>query len=148
MPTPDTTPPAAAGDDASVLLRRAADRAGLGDLALARIARYEAMIGRGEREAAIEGLAQLNAELDAATRKVAVAPGENLRAFAGRPDIYGNAALWPLIWRANLDQLPEPWAVQRDQLLAVPSHPPLADIAAAIRYAESHPQDVVRPATR
>lgn len=135
-------------DDAALLLRKASDRTGLGDLELARIARYEAMLKRGEREAAIEGLALLNAELDGAARTVAISSGENLRAFAGRTDVYGNAAMWPLIWRANLDALPEAWQVHAGQNLAVPSFPALSEVAESIAYAQSHPKDVVRPDSR
>jgi hypothetical protein len=135
-------------DDATLLLRKAADRTGLGDLELARITRYEGMLARGEREAAIEGLALLNAEFDGAARTVSISSGENLRAFAGRPDVYGNAAMWPLIWRANLDALPEAWQVHAGQTLSVPSFPALSEVAESIAYAQSHPKDVVRPDSR
>lgn len=131
-----------------MLLRKASDRTGLGDLELARIARYDAMLARGEREAAIEGLALLNAEFDRQTRAIQVNTGENLRAVAGRADVYGNAALWPLVWRANLDVLPEPWQVSAGQRLVVPSFPSVADVADAIAYAQSHSKDVVRPSSR
>lgn len=149
---PQPAAPAAAAvpgsDDAVALLRRASERTGLGDLELARIARYEAMLRRGERDAAIEGLALLNAEFDRTMRSATVGAGENLRAVAGRPEVYGNAAMWPLIWRANLAALPEPWQVARDQTLAVPSFPALADVAEAIAYAQEHARDVVRPDAR
>ncbi len=149
IPAAIPAPPiAATPDDAQILLRRASERTGLGDVELARIAAAEQKLVNGEREAAIETLALLNADLDRSVRIYVVVSGENLRAIAARPENYGNAALWPLIWRANLEALPEPWAVQREQKLIVPSFPPLTDVAAALQYAQSHQQDVVRPEAR
>lgn len=134
--------------EAQALLKRASERAGLGDLELTRIEAAERKIANGEHQAAIESLALLNADLDRSVRLYAVAKSENLRAVAARPENYGNAALWPLIWRANLEALPEPWQVQRDQLLIVPSFPSLTEVTAALRYAEEHKEDVVRPEAR
>ncbi|MGQ3058660.1 MAG: hypothetical protein ACT6T0_15855, partial [Nevskia sp.] len=139
---------AATARDALVLLKRANDRIGLGDLELAMVQSAEKKIANGEYAAAIESLALLNADLDRSVRLYTAAKSENLRAVAGREEGYSNAALWPLIWRANLEALPEPWQLQRDQKLIIPRFPPIADVVAALRYAQEHPQDVVRPEAR
>lgn len=139
---------AATARDALVLLKRASDRIGLGDLELAMVQSAEKKIANGEYAAAVESLALLNADLDRSVRLYTAAKSENLRAVAGREEGYSNAALWPLIWRANLEALPEPWQLQRDQKLIIPRFPPIADVVAALRYAQEHPQDVVRPEAR
>lgn len=138
----------ASDEELAALLKRANERAGLGDAELARIAAVEQKVAAGERAAALEALARLNTDLDREVRIYSVAKGENLRAVAARPENYGNAALWPLIWRANIEALPEPWQVQRNQKLIVPSYPPLSDVTEALRYAQEHQQDVVRPEAR
>jgi len=155
-PPPASAPPVSVSDvaedalarDARVLLTRASDRGGLGDVELARIASAGKKIANGDYQTAIEALAILNADLDQSVKVRTVAAGENLRSIAAREDTYGNAALWPLIWRANREALPEPWAVQRDQKLVMPSFPMLDDVTAALRYAQEHPQDVERPKSR
>ena len=76
--------------------------------------------GQG-RQALAEATAlsiELGSEL---SRKYRVAAGEDLRSIAGKPEVYGNADLWPLLLRAN--ELDRPDQVSPGTELDVPLHP-------------------------
>jgi len=49
-----------------------------------------------------------------------VGTGENLYAIAARPMIYGEGLLWPLIYRANRDQIKDPQQIFPGQTLSIP----------------------------
>lgn len=49
-----------------------------------------------------------------------VTDGENLFAIAGRRKVYGDALLWPLIYKANRDQIKDPQQIYPGQLLTIP----------------------------
>nr|WP_320050179.1 DUF4398 domain-containing protein [uncultured Desulfuromonas sp.] len=51
-----------------------------------------------------------------------VGSGENLYAIAARPTIYGEGLLWPLIYRANRDQIKDPRQIFPGQILSVPQN--------------------------
>lgn len=46
--------------------------------------------------------------------------GENLFAIAARRNVYGDALLWPLIYKANRDQIKNPQQIYPGQLLTIP----------------------------
>ena len=60
----------------------------------------------------------------AATRErpttYSVRRGETLPQIAARPEIYNEAALWPLIYRANRDQVRDPYQLWPGQVLKIP----------------------------
>lgn len=121
------------------LLGKASERTGLADAQLARIAQLQATAARGEQENALVGLLRLNDELDAAYDSYSVGNGESLWQIAAKPETYGNANLWPLIWRANPKALPQPSQVKSGQKLRVPRYPSLKAVTEALDYAGSHP---------
>ncbi|PLX77612.1 MAG: hypothetical protein C0615_05010 [Desulfuromonas sp.] len=49
-----------------------------------------------------------------------VRSGENLFAIAARKTIYGDALLWPLIYKANRDQIKDPQQIYPGQVLSIP----------------------------
>lgn len=49
-----------------------------------------------------------------------VTHGENLFAIAGRRKVYGDALLWPLIYKANRDQIKDPQQIYPGQRLTIP----------------------------
>ena len=49
-----------------------------------------------------------------------VTEGENLFAIAGRRKVYGDALLWPLIYKANRDQIKDPQQIYPGQRLTIP----------------------------
>lgn len=49
-----------------------------------------------------------------------VRSGENLFAIAARRKVYGDALLWPLIYKANRDQIKDPQQIYPGQVLSIP----------------------------
>lgn len=52
--------------------------------------------------------------------KVEVQPGENLATIAGRPEVYNDPMLWPLIYKANRDQIKDPKEIFLGQIFVIP----------------------------
>lgn len=52
--------------------------------------------------------------------QVQVAPGETLFTLAGRRDIYGDSLLWPLLYKANRDQIKDPQEIFAGQIFTIP----------------------------
>ncbi|SEA81877.1 protein of unknown function [Desulfuromusa kysingii] len=51
---------------------------------------------------------------------VEVQAGENLATIAARANVYGDALLWPLIYKANRDQIKDPQEIYQGQSLVIP----------------------------
>ncbi|MDX2478945.1 MAG: LysM peptidoglycan-binding domain-containing protein [Desulfuromusa sp.] len=51
---------------------------------------------------------------------VEVKPGENLATIAARVEVYDDALLWPLIYKANRDQIKDPKEIFSGQILMIP----------------------------
>lgn len=62
--------------------------------------------------------------------------GETLPQIAARTMIYGDSSLWPLIYRANRDQIRDPRRLWPGQILRIPRNPSKDDIAEARRFAQ------------
>lgn len=62
--------------------------------------------------------------------------GENLPQIAARQDIYNDPNLWPLLYRANRDQIKDPRTVAPGQVLKVPRNLSREDVLEARRYAQ------------
>lgn len=65
--------------------------------------------------------------------------GESLPLIASRAEVYGDRNLWPLIYRANRDQIRDPQHIWPGQILRVPRNLGRDDYAEARRYAQEHP---------
>jgi len=52
--------------------------------------------------------------------RIEVRPGEDLAAIAARPEVYKDALLWPLIYRANRDQIKDPKEIFAGQIFVIP----------------------------
>jgi nucleoid-associated protein YgaU len=118
-------------------LDRANDRIGLGEAQIAKIQAAQALAASGKESAALAALIGLNQELDAAIDTYVVKRGEAMRQIAVRPEVYGNANLWPLIWDANRATLPDPTRLYEGQKLRVPRYPNASAAAQAIERARS-----------
>jgi nucleoid-associated protein YgaU len=62
--------------------------------------------------------------------------GETLPQIAAQSDVYGDAFLWPLIYRANRDQIRDPKRIWPGQVLRIPRNVGRDDIAEALRHAQ------------
>jgi len=67
--------------------------------------------------------------------KIEVQPGENLAKIAARKEVYGDPFLWPLIYKANRDQIKDPIEIFSGQTLVVPRDKSRDDAVAARREA-------------
>lgn len=65
--------------------------------------------------------------------------GETLPQIAARSDVYADYRLWPLLYRANRDQIRDPRHVWPGQVLRIPRGLGRDDIAEARRYAQDRP---------
>uniref|UniRef100_A0A831UHT2 Potassium binding protein Kbp n=1 Tax=Geobacter metallireducens TaxID=28232 RepID=A0A831UHT2_GEOME len=61
--------------------------------------------------------------------------GETLPQIAARSDVYGDANMWPLIYRANRDQIRDPRRIWPGQVLRIPRNASREDVAEALRHA-------------
>lgn len=60
--------------------------------------------------------------------------GETLPQIAARTEIYNDQTLWPLIYRANRDQIRDPRFISPGQVLRIPRNVSRDDIAEARRF--------------
>lgn len=65
--------------------------------------------------------------------------GESLPLIASRPEVFGDSNLWPLLYRANRDQIRDPRHIWPGQVLRVPKNLGRDDFAEARRYAQERP---------
>ena len=65
--------------------------------------------------------------------------GESLPQIASRQDVYNDANLWPLIYRANRDQISDTRHIWPGQVLRIPRNVSRDDMQEARRYAQSKP---------
>jgi nucleoid-associated protein YgaU len=62
--------------------------------------------------------------------------GESLPQIAARAEVYNDSSLWPLIYRANRDQVRDPYQLWPGQLLKIPRNYSKEDVAEARRQAQ------------
>ena len=63
--------------------------------------------------------------------QIEVQAGESLAIIAARPDVYGDPLLWPLIYKANRDQIKDPKQIFAGQVLAIPRDKSRDEVEAA-----------------
>ncbi|HEY3306959.1 MAG TPA: LysM peptidoglycan-binding domain-containing protein [Desulfuromonadaceae bacterium] len=61
--------------------------------------------------------------------------GETLPQIAARNEIYNDSSLWPIIYRANRDQIRDPKQLWPGQVLKIPRHISREEVLEAKRYA-------------
>jgi LysM repeat protein len=65
--------------------------------------------------------------------------GETLPQIAAQTDVYGDQMLWPLLYRANRDQIRDPAHIWPGQVLRIPRDLNSEDIGEARRYSQGKP---------
>ncbi len=65
--------------------------------------------------------------------------GETLPQIAAQIDVYGDQSLWPLLYRANRDQISDPAHIRPGQILRIPRNVSKEEIAEARRYGQEKP---------
>ncbi len=127
--------------DTGKMIKKAEAAAKKGDeraavkIAGAATAQSEAAIAQAKREADryLEGVPSLPGRGDA----YAVNKGDNLWRISGKSDIYGNAFQWPMIYKANADQIKDPDLIFPGQSLSISRAFSAVDVDAAISHARN-----------
>jgi len=100
----------------------------------ARIKRLEAEKAEARRKAE---RSRLEKEVPPVSRHT-VKRGETLPQIAAALEVYGDASLWPLIYKANRDQISNPAVLWPGQVLRIPRNADKNDINEARRFASEH----------
>lgn len=117
---------------------------GLSDEQLERMRVAEVALASRQGRRAWELLNGLNRELAEATKRYVVAAGDSLWIISGRPEVYGNPYLWPLIWDANIDAIKDPNQLRAGQRLKIRSNPTIDEVVRAVDTARSYRSATVR----
>ena len=67
-----------------------------------------------------------------------VKKGDTLPMVAAHPQVYGDSSLWPLLYKANRDQVRDPFQLYPGQSLRIPRNMSKEEIAEAYRQAGQH----------
>lgn len=65
--------------------------------------------------------------------------GETLPQIAALPEVYGDSSLWPLIYKANRDQIKDPKVLWPGQNLKIPRNMDRNDVGEARRFSQERP---------
>ncbi|MGD8812075.1 MAG: LysM peptidoglycan-binding domain-containing protein [Thioalkalispiraceae bacterium] len=76
-------------------------------------------------------------EMAATASSYEVVRGDNLWNISGKDSIYGNPYQWPLIYKANSNQIKDADLIYPGQTLQIDTNPSDADAAAAIQHAKT-----------
>jgi len=107
-------------------------------------AAIEAQQSMAAKEDAIAGAAHRKVEKIKQKERVlpvhhTVKRGETLPQIAAQVDVYDDYRLWPLLYKANRDQISNPKHVWPGQVLRIPRHWSRDDVAEARRYSQEKP---------
>jgi nucleoid-associated protein YgaU len=102
-----------------------------------RVQQIEQAISNGDGSRAA-GLANaLLSELRAASMTYTVVTGDSLWRISGRAEVYGNPYQWPLIYKANADQIRDADLIHPGQMFEVTKHPLQGDVDSAVNHARN-----------
>ncbi|MGH8518610.1 MAG: LysM peptidoglycan-binding domain-containing protein, partial [Panacagrimonas sp.] len=132
---------------ANAELARSYTFSGLDDGQLLQLRAAEEILVTGNSRLAYGRLRELNRQLEKRIRTYTVRSGDSLWVIAGRPEVYANSLLWPLIWQANVTVIPNPDRLRRGQVLKVRPHPNVDEIADAVDTARGERKKKPEPGT-
>jgi len=94
-------------------------------------------IRNAEGRKAYDLLTPLLAEIRAASMQYEVVRGDSLWAISGKAETYNNPYQWPLIFKANRDQIKDADLIHPGQTFDVDRNPSAADVEAAVDHARN-----------
>ncbi len=97
-----------------------------------------AEVARREREAAARSVTEKSRQVRERPQVAyyTVRRGESLPLIASQQEVYGDRNLWPLIYRANRDQISDPRHIWPGQVFRIPRNLSRDDLSEARRYAQ------------
>ena len=91
-----------------------------------------------EEPAAVEPApAPVAQEPEVTTMNYEVSQGDNLWDISGKPSVYADPYQWPLIFKANSDQIKDADLIYPGQVLTVDTAPSSSDVSAAVQHART-----------
>lgn len=96
-----------------------------------------AAIANGEGRKAYDLLTGLMAELHGSMMQYTVVSGDSLWAISGRSEVYNNPYQWPLIYKANRDQIRDADLIHPGQKFNVDQNPSAGEVSAAVNHART-----------
>lgn len=90
-----------------------------------------------EEPAAVEPAPTPVAAEEPTTMNYEVSQGDNLWDISGKPSVYADPYQWPLIFKANTDQIKDADLIYPGQVLTVDTAPSSSDVNAAIQHART-----------
>ena len=127
--------------EAAALLKALYDTTGLSDAQLASLRAAETQLVRGENSSALQKLRGIKAVAEK-PRPYRIRRGDTLSAIAARENVYGNSLLWPLLWEANKDTIPDPNRLRAGATLKIRPSPSVEQVVQAIQTARQYPSRV------
>jgi len=122
---------------AKVLYTQAGNASGLSDSQKSTLTAAGTAIGDAKGRKAYDMLNSLVTELRAASIKVEVARGDSLWSISGSSEVYNNPYQWPLIYKANRDQIKDADLIYPGQMLTVDRNPTAAEVESAVDHARN-----------
>ena len=124
-------------EEAKVLYTEAGSSSGLTAEQQNTLTAAGAAIGNAEGRRAYDMLNPLVTQLRAASIKVEVVRGDSLWSISGQSGVYNNPYQWPLIYKANRDQIKDADLIYPGQQLTVDRNPTAAEVEAAVDHARN-----------
>ncbi|MCB1733925.1 MAG: LysM peptidoglycan-binding domain-containing protein [Gammaproteobacteria bacterium] len=101
----------------------------------ATLAEIDRAIAAGDGKRALELGRQLHGALKAAHIQYDVVSGDSLWGISGKPQIYADPYQWPLIYKANRDQIKDADLIYPGQKFDIEQHPEQGAVDAAVEHA-------------
>lgn len=105
-------------------------------IALANRAKFEAEQALKQKAAEEQIDRGLRLEAPAST-SYTVVRGDSLWAISGKPDIYADPFMWPLIYKNNADKIQDADLIYPGQELSIDTAPSESEVDAAVRHAKT-----------
>ena len=124
-------------EEAKFLIEELKGRKGLDADQQARLRQAEEAYRNAEGRRAYDLASALLEELRNASIEYTVVRGDSLWRISGRPEIYNNPYQWPLIYKANADQIRDADLIYPGQVFTIDTNPSPGEVAAAVRHAKT-----------
>ena len=124
-------------EKAKPLLQEAQSAANLTNAQSVTLRSAAAALANGEGRKAYDLLTGLAAELRGDAVKYTVIRGDSLWGISARPETYNNPYQWPLIYKANRDQIKDADLIYPGQVFSVNRGASAAEVDAAVRHAKT-----------